>query len=75
MTPVSKGFKKAAPGRQSCQGPDAPLAHRRPGYPLPSASHDHAAHGARLGSVSPSDTKLAATRLLFQLPLDTGVMP
>ena len=29
-----KGRKRNAPDKRTCQGPAAPLAHRRPGYPL-----------------------------------------
>jgi len=32
IAPVSNGKKDAAPEDVSVQGPDAPLAHRRPGY-------------------------------------------
>src|SRR5437879_12308332 len=34
MAPVSNGRKNMAPENVSVQGPDAPLAHRRPGYSL-----------------------------------------
>jgi len=34
MAPVSNGRKNEAPDDVTVQGPDAPLAHRRPGYSL-----------------------------------------
>lgn len=53
MTPVSKGQEKTtAPENLDPQGPDAPLAHHRPGYPLSGCS------SAEPDSVSPGNSIL-----------------
>lgn len=69
MTPVSNGRKKTAPSDFRHRGPDAPLAHHRPGYPLSGC------FPAEPDSVSPGTRSIAGTWILLQLPLDTEVMP
>jgi hypothetical protein len=51
------------------QGPDAPSAHRRPGYPLSGCVP------AEPDSVSPSSVRLASTEQCGNRPSDTGAMP
>jgi hypothetical protein len=51
------------------QGPDAPSAHRRPGYPLSGCVP------AEPDSVSPSSVRLASTEQYGNRPSNTGVMP
>lgn len=51
------------------QGPDAPSAHRRPGYPLSGCVP------AEPDSVSPGRVRLASTEQCGKPPSDTGVMP
>ena len=51
------------------QGPDAPSAHRRPGYPLSGCVP------AEPDSVSPGSVRLASTQQCGKPPSDTGVMP
>ena len=51
------------------QGPDAPSAHRRPGYPLSGCVP------AEPDSVSPGRGRLASTEQCDKPPSDTGVMP
>ncbi len=51
------------------QGPDAPSAHRRPGYPLSGCVP------AEPDSVSPGSVRLASTEQCGKPPSDTGVMP
>jgi hypothetical protein len=51
------------------QGPDAPSAHRRPGYPLSGCVP------AEPNSVSPGNVRLASTEQRGKPPSDTRVMP
>src|SRR5208337_53879 len=51
------------------QGPDAPSAHRRPGYPLSGCVP------AEPDSVSPGRVRLASTEQCGKPPSDTRVMP
>jgi hypothetical protein len=51
------------------KGPDAPSAHRRPGYPLSGCVP------AEPDSVSPGSVRLASTERCGKPPSDTGVMP
>jgi len=51
------------------QGPDAPSAHRRPGYPLSGCVP------AEPDSVSPGSVRLASAEQCGKPPSDTGVMP
>src|SRR5271170_351963 len=69
MTPVSEGIKEMAPDDFHHQGPDAPSAHRRPGYPLSGCVP------AEPDSVSPGSVRLAPTEQCGKPPSDTGVMP
>ena len=61
--------KKATPDGISSQGSDAPIAYRRPEYPLSGCVP------AKPDSVSPDDSKIPISDNMFQLSLDTGVMP
>ena len=63
------GRKKNAPNRKNDQGLDAPLAHRRPGYPLSGCVP------AEPDSVSPGNIRLAEVTLVAKVLLDTGAMP
>ena len=69
MTPVSDCIKETAPGGFHRQGPDAPSAHRRPGYPLSSCVP------AELDSVSPSSTTVASWGQRGKPSSDTRAMP
>src|SRR5277367_4789687 len=69
MTPVSDGIREMAPDGFHHQGPDAPSAHRRPGYPLSGCVP------AEPDSVSPGSLRLAPTEQDGKRPSDTGVMP
>ena len=51
------------------QGPDAPSAHRQPGYPLSGCVP------AEPDSVSPGSVRLASTEQCGKPPSDTGAMP
>src|SRR5271165_3086088 len=55
MTSVSEIISETAPGGLHHQGPDAPSAHRRPGYPLSGCVP------AEPDSVSPGSIRLALT--------------
>ena len=66
---MSDGTKEMAPGGFHHQGPDAPSAHRRPGYPLSGCVP------AEPDSVSPGSIRLAPTEQRGKPPSDTGVMP
>src|SRR5215471_12110084 len=86
MTPVSNGIKKMAPENVSVPGPDAPLAHRRPGYSLsgctpaepdaasPGTVHDSLARGGtqRRGD-GQEVTRPAFKRLLVKIESGTQV--
>jgi len=61
-------WKSKAPEARP-RGPDAPSAHRRPGYPLSGCVP------AEPDSVSPSSVRLASTEQCGKRPSDTGVMP
>jgi hypothetical protein len=67
--PMSNGTEKTAPGALRHQGPDTPLAHRRPGYPLSGCVP------AEPDSVSPGDVILPRIADLEQPPLDIGAIP
>ena len=69
MTLVSDGMKEMAPGGFHHQGPDAPSAHRRPGYPWSGCVP------AEPDSVSAGRISLAPTEQRGKPPSDTGVMP
>ena len=66
---MSGGIKEMAPDGFHHQGPDAPSAHRRPGYPLSGCVP------AEPDSVSPGSVRLASTEQCGKPPSDTGVMP
>src|SRR5208337_4179143 len=68
-TVASGGRQRTAPGGFDHQGPDAPSAHRRPGYPLSGCVP------AEPDSVSPGRVRLASTEQCGKPPSDTGVMP
>jgi hypothetical protein len=61
--------KKMAPDGSTHQGPDAPLAHRRPGYPLSGCVP------AEPDSVSPGMAIVPLAPTSFPASLDTVVMP
>ena len=63
--PLPEG-KTTAPGQSPSRGPDAPLVHRRPGYPLPGCVP------AEPDSVSPGPLIIPPSRGGFQAPLDTA---
>src|SRR6516165_2382460 len=69
MTPVSDGIMGMAPGGLHHQGPDAPSAHRRPGYPSSGCVP------AEPDSVSPGPLRVAVAGPPDKSPSDTGVMP
>ncbi len=58
-----KGGKQRAPDKRTRQGPTAPLAHRRPGYPLSGCVP------AEPDSVSPGDFSIAM-QFLFRQPIN-----
>lgn len=62
-------MKKAAPNGIDRPGPDAPSAHRRPGYPLKGCVP------AEPYSVSPGIWSLRESSMMLQPPSDTGAMP
>ena len=66
---MSDGIKEMAPGGFHHRRPDAPSAHRRPGYPLSGCVP------AEPDSVSPGSIRLALTEQHGKPPSDTGVMP
>src|SRR5208337_1806639 len=68
-TVASGGRQRTAPGGFDHQGPDAPSAHRRPGYPLSGCVP------AEPDSVSPGRVRLASTEQCGKPPSDTRVMP
>ena len=66
---MSKALNEAASGDMCRQRPDAPLAHRRPEYPLPGCVP------AEPDSVSSGRLNVAEWLTVPQTPLDIGVMP
>jgi len=66
---ASEDDKKRPPEAICSQGPDAPLTHPRPGYPLPSCVP------AELDSVSPSNSEPREETFPLQPPLNTRAMP
>ena len=66
---MSDGMKKTAPGGFHHQGPDAPSAHRRPGYPLSGCVP------AEPDSVSPGNARVISAATRGKAPSDTGAMP
>src|SRR5713101_7882247 len=62
-------MKKTAPGGSHQQGPDAPSAHRRPGYPLSGCVP------AEPDSVSPGLGRVVSAATPGKAPADTGAMP
>src|SRR5271157_6655770 len=69
MTAASDGGQRTAPCGFHHQGPDAPSAHRRPGYPLSGCVP------AAPDSVSPGTLRVASIAQRDKPPSDTGVMP
>src|SRR6266702_8077082 len=65
--PMASG--RMAPAGFHQRGPDAPSAHRRPGYPLSGCVP------AEPDSVSPGGPRLATTGSRDKRPSDTGAMP
>ena len=68
-TVASGGWQRTAPGGFDHQGPDAPSAHRRPGYPLSGCVP------AEPDSVSPGNIRVTSVAQRDKPPSDTGVMP
>lgn len=68
-TVASGGRQRTAPGGFDHQGPDAPSAHRRPGYPLSGCVP------AEPDSVSPGNLRVTSIAQRDKPPSDTGVMP
>ena len=64
-----KEQKKNSPRRVFQRGPDTPLAHRRPGYPLSGCVP------AEPDSVSPGSSILPFVATTVQIPLDTVAWP
>src|SRR5208337_1108285 len=65
-TVASGGRQRTAPGGFDHQGPDAPSAHRRPGYPLSGCVP------AEPDSVSPGNIRVTSVAQRDKPPSDTG---